>query len=334
MVFELRRVVGGQFHPAVVKFGLQMHRGLLRGSTTRVFGLLHTLSQVLRDYEAPAGKELIRDFDATVLKPSLEFLHRCRPLSLSMRNTVEVFRQTLFGMENTQGDNEVKLKMLEHIADSTEFIRLAREQIKLTAAARIVDEDVVLIYGYCALVTSIVKYAKEHLKKEFKVIVVDTGPDFEGKLSLEELCCAGIQACYTYITALNVVMSKVNKVILGADAILANGAVKGPIGASQVAMVANSRNVPVLVCCETFKFTETVQTDSFHFNELGPESELLNLTENLNLNPGSTSAQIKTLNLKYDVMPGDFVSALVTEIGMLPCSSVPVVTREHFLRRA
>ncbi|CAG0917477.1 unnamed protein product, partial [Notodromas monacha] len=49
-IFAHLPVFGGQFHPAVVKFGLQMHRGLLRGSTTRVFGLLHTLSQVLRDY--------------------------------------------------------------------------------------------------------------------------------------------------------------------------------------------------------------------------------------------------------------------------------------------
>ena len=41
------------------------------------------------------------------------------------------------------------------------------------------------------------------------------------------------------------------------------------VGSSQVALIAKSYNVPVLVCCETYKFCERVQTDSFVFNELG-----------------------------------------------------------------
>ena len=57
--------------------------------------------------------------------------------------------------------------------------------------------------------------------------------------------------------------------MLGAHALLANGYVMSRVGSSQVAMVANVYNVPVLVCCETYKFVERVQTDSFVFNELG-----------------------------------------------------------------
>ena len=41
------------------------------------------------------------------------------------------------------------------------------------------------------------------------------------------------------------------------------------IGSSIIAMVAKANNVPVLVCCETYKFCERVQTDAFVFNELG-----------------------------------------------------------------
>lgn len=33
------------------------------------------------------------------------------------------------------------------------------------------------------------------------------------------------------------------------------------------------------------------------------------------------------LNLVYDVTPSDFVDMVVTEIGMIPCTSVPVVLR-------
>lgn len=60
---------------------------------------------------------------------------------------------------------------------------------------------------------------------------------------------------------------------LGAHALLANGYVMSRVGTSQIALVAKAYNVPVLVCCETYKFCERVQTDSFVSNELG---EILN----------------------------------------------------------
>lgn len=33
------------------------------------------------------------------------------------------------------------------------------------------------------------------------------------------------------------------------------------------------------------------------------------------------------LNLVYDVTPPDFVDLVITELGMIPCTSVPVVLR-------
>ena len=62
---------------------------------------------------------------------------------------------------------------------------------------------------------------------------------------------------------------QVTKVFLGAHALLANGFVTSRIGSSEVALVARAYNIPVLVCCETYKFCDRVQTDSFVFNELG-----------------------------------------------------------------
>lgn len=35
------------------------------------------------------------------------------------------------------------------------------------------------------------------------------------------------------------------------------------------------------------------------------------------------------LNLKYDAMPAEFVTMIVTEFGMIPPTSVPVILREY-----
>ena len=37
--------------------------------------------------------------------------------------------------------------------------------------------------------------------------------------------------------------------------------------------------------------------------------------------------QLRLLNLMYDVTPPDLVTSVVTELGFLPCTSVPVVLR-------
>ena len=38
-------------------------------------------------------------------------------------------------------------------------------------------------------------------------------------------------------------------------------------------------------------------------------------------------SQLSLLNLTYDVTPGDLVTAVITELAVLPCTSVPVVLR-------
>lgn len=35
------------------------------------------------------------------------------------------------------------------------------------------------------------------------------------------------------------------------------------------------------------------------------------------------------LNLKYDAMPAEYISMIVTEYGMIPPTSVPVILREQ-----
>eukprot|EP01098_Paradermamoeba_levis_P011848 TRINITY_DN5099_c0_g6_i2.p1 TRINITY_DN5099_c0_g6~~TRINITY_DN5099_c0_g6_i2.p1 ORF type:complete len:148 (-),score=44.25 TRINITY_DN5099_c0_g6_i2:72-515(-) len=139
------------------------------------------------------------------------------------------------------------------------------------------------------------------------------------------------------------------------------------VGTAVVAMMAHAFNRPVLVCCETYKFCERVQLDSICFNELGDAEELLTVTTaSANANPNATKSdpaktpigtssdggvgsgvgvgesskllrladwkeneKLKLLNLVYDVTPIDFITMVITEVGMIPPTSVPVVLREY-----
>ena len=68
-----------------------------------------------------------------------------------------------------------------------------------------------------------------------------------------------------------------DKVFLGAHAILANGSVMSRAGSAQIALMAKAFNVPVLVACETHKSCERAQTDSIVYNEIGKHFQNSNL---------------------------------------------------------
>jgi translation initiation factor eIF-2B subunit delta len=134
-------------------------------------------------------------------------------------------------------------------ADTISKYMLANVDTILTgtsyARSKITNKDCLLIYGYSSLVIHVLLQARRKFPK-MHVIVVDSRPKFKGKLSLEKLIKHDISCSYVLINAASFVMSKVTKVILGAQALLANGYVMGSIGSSQLALLAKSFNVPVV----------------------------------------------------------------------------------------
>jgi len=104
---------------------------------------------------------------------------------------------------------------------------------------------------------------------KFRVIVVDGRPHLEGKALLSRLVKHGLQCSYVLINAISYVMKEVSKVFVGAHCMFNNGTFLSRVGTAMVAAAAYSINVPLIVCCQSHKFADKVQLDSFVFNELG-----------------------------------------------------------------
>lgn len=214
---------------------------------------------------------------------------------------------------------------------ASEQIEMANIAISLKVREKISKDDVILTYGCSSLIKRTIIDAWKASEQKFKVIVVDSRPDLEGKEMLKSLTMLGIKCTYVLINAVSFVMPNVTKVLLGAHALLANGYVMSRCGTAQISLVAKSYNVPVLVCCETHKFSERVQTDAFVFNEIGDPNDLV-----MNKNTRTSSEYLKDwesiphltpLNLRYDITPPELVTAVFTEIAILPCTSVQVILR-------
>ncbi|XP_054474592.1 translation initiation factor eIF-2B subunit delta isoform X2 [Anoplopoma fimbria] len=314
-------------HPAIVRLGLQYSQGIVAGSNARSVALLHAFKQVIRDYTTPPNEELSRDL-VNKLKPYISFLNQCRPLSASMGNAIKYIKKEISNIPSQCKEEEAKRKLLRCIEDYiNEKIILAAKAIAKYSIEKISDGDVILVYGCSSLVNHILCEAFEKNRK-FRVIVVDSRPRLEGREALRRLVQRGISCTYVLISAVSYILPEVSKVFLGAHALLANGYVMSRVGTSQIALVAKAFNVPVLVCCETYKFCERVQTDSFVSNELDdPDDLIVTRKGKTQLEHWQEVTSLGLLNLVYDVTPPDFVDIVITDLGMIPCTSVPVVLR-------
>ena len=147
---------------------------------------------------------------------------------------------------------------------------------------------------------------------------------------LRRLMKKKIPVTYVLLNAIAYVMKNVTKVFLGAYALLSNGNLVARCGTSLVAMTAKDFNVPVLVCCETYKFSERVRLDSICDNELADPKQFLNNSGNEFLSDNWEKNEcLQFLNLIYDLTPIDFITLVITEVGMIPPSSAPVIIREY-----
>ena len=113
---------------------------------------------------------------------------------------------------------------------------------------------------------------------------------------------------------------------------------------------------PVMVCCETYKFCERVQLDSICWNELADPDDLVQVPRRMARGAASDASaeaageglgktemplehwrdadKLKLLNLVYDLTPESFITMVITEVGKIPATSVPVIIREYHARDA
>ncbi|XP_011196378.1 translation initiation factor eIF-2B subunit delta [Zeugodacus cucurbitae] len=312
-------------HPSIARLGEQYAQRTIVGSNARCIGFLNALKMVIRDFETPPKKEFARSLETTITN-SVEHLQKCRPLAVSVSNAYKHIKHVLTQLPTDQPETELKENLCRFIDTYIENqIGKAAEAISYSVQEKISNGDVILTFGCSSLITYIFEEALRR-RVDFRVIVVDSRPFCEGQELLRRLTVKGIPCSYVLINAVSFVMPEATKVLLGAHALLANGYVMARTGTAQVALVAHSFNVPVLVCCETHKFSERSQTDAIVYNELGNPDDLIRSAQ-CSLANWQTKGKMSPLNLMYDITPPELVTAVVTEVSILPCTSVPVILR-------
>lgn len=351
-----------EIHPAVLSLALQLRDYIICGSNARTVAMLLTFKKVIQAYITPPGVALSRHL-TTHLSHQISYLHLARPLSVSQGNSIRWLKKLISAIDPDLAETDAISFLCDAIDQFIrEKITLADEVIAREATSRISHGDVILTYGKSSVVERTLLSAHK-AGRSFRVIVVDSRPLFEGKNLARGLVRAGLEVQYCLLTALGDVIEDATKCMLGAAAMLGNGRLSSRAGTAMVAMMAKSTaQIPVLVLCETVKFTGKVALDSLVMNELGEADALVESEASLTIStvPPTDKDKEKTskagkksdenedagnekrglegwcdlpnlylLNLMYDVTPAEYVDMVICELGSLPASAVTVVNGVH-----
>lgn len=77
----------GRIHPLVVRLGVLMANGELRGANARTMGMMSAFKEVIADYETPENVVMWKDL-MSHLSPMISFLEGCRPKGTGGGNAI------------------------------------------------------------------------------------------------------------------------------------------------------------------------------------------------------------------------------------------------------
>jgi len=148
------------------------------------------------------------------------------------------------------------------------------------------------------------------------VTVAESRPDREGIDLAESLASEGVDVTVTTDAALPAVLSdrEFGGVLVGADTILPNGDIVNKVGTRSLALAAERAGIPVYVVAARDK----VATDDTFHSEEGPEAAVYD---------GEESIAVR--NPIFDLTPGDLITGVLTEDGLLDQRGISVVAAQH-----
>ncbi|CAG9464854.1 unnamed protein product [Pedinophyceae sp. YPF-701] len=189
------------------------------------------------------------------------------------------------------------------------------QQIADQAADYIHAREVVLCVGYSETVDLFLREAAR--KRTFQVVVAEGAPGCQGLRMAQSLLKAGVQTTVIPDSAIFAMMARVSKVLVGCQALLANGGVISPVGMHTVAQAAKRHAVPFVVLVGLHKLSPTFPHDpDLVFNDFRRPQELLSMDDVAAPSAnGHGSTPLQVVNPTFDYVPPPLVSLFVTDTG-------------------
>ncbi|KAI9251345.1 putative translation initiation factor eIF-2B subunit alpha [Phascolomyces articulosus] len=184
------------------------------------------------------------------------------------------------------------------------------------------DNSVILVHAYSRVVMSVLYHAANVQNKRFKVYVTEGRPNSEGLNAVKALREAGIPCRAILDSAVGYIVDKVDMVFVGAEGVVENGGVINQIGTYQIALVANSLGKPVYAVAESYKFVRVYPLNQYDLPAATPEIVSFTSRRKSFSSNGESETSLEATNPSVDYTPPQYVTLLLTDLGVLTPSGV------------
>lgn len=288
----------------------------MRGGTI----VTHAALSALRSAALKSTTQSKQDF-LKELEENAKYLATIRTASVPLANGLRLVLTDVQAAAKQLDTQALK----QSVVDATEgFERRLDESIETIAeigARRLKDGDVILTHSYSSSVIAILKRAHQQ-HRQLKVFVTETRPELEGHDVARELTNLGIETTLIIDSAVSHFMKDSDKILVGAEAVAANGAIVNKIGTATIAAVAHEARVRVFVAASTYKFSpETMFGELIEIEERDP-SFVLSDAETRQL------PRLTVRNPAFDVTSPESIDLIITERGVIPPQAAIMIVRE------
>ncbi|KAI1355269.1 initiation factor 2 subunit family protein [Xylaria sp. FL0043] len=222
----------------------------------------------------------------------------------------------------------LRSEVIDGIQEIMDEIKMVDEQVQAYADIFIHPGDYILVHQPSRTVQKFLTRAA--VKRKFTVfLVVDpssaaTGSDSQYASLLKSMASNGSSIITVLNAGLMAYMSRVDKVILGARAITAQGGVIVDAGAAAIARAARERRRAVIVLGGVYKLSPE--------SKLLPESQIEwgDASKHVNFTKGDLVSPVKVKNAASEFLPADQVDTYITNLGAHAQENLHTIIADHY----
>ena len=181
------------------------------------------------------------------LSKTKQILFNTRPTEPGMRNALN------YVLNNIETTDDIYTEIVKRTKEVNQHFDIVKKKIAQIGSKKIKNGMIVFTHCHSSAVVEILKQAKSQ-RKRFTVHNTETRPRFQGRLTAQELSRAGIPVVHYVDSAARLALKKADIMLLGADAITAEGKVINKIGSELMAEVAEKWDVSLYICADSWKF--------------------------------------------------------------------------------
>ena len=255
------------------------------------------------------------------LKKAAEYLLSARPTEPMAQNGVKFVFKSLSRMK-VKNVSQVK-DCLKKSANNFLFLMAEAARLIIFQGQKIIkNNNNIFTHCHSYLVEKSLVRAKEKGKK-FQVFNTETRPLFQGHITAKKLLAAKIPVTMVVDSSSGFLISRfsgkqlmMDKVFLGADALLNDGSAVNKIGSFGVSLAAWQEKVSVYIIAPLLKF----YPKSWIKIEKRPANEIWK----------KAPKKLKIINFAFDFIPAQYIKGIICEAGIIKPKDVKKAVRRIY----